>query len=102
MPAGPYSEKTRWSADKDGLIVRPMEDVLLVFHKLSGDTHILNFLSAAIVDVLSQGSETFASAEPKILRHTSLTAEDCPPRLIKETILLLDDIGLVRPQAPGL
>ena len=99
MPAGPYSEHTVWVACKDELITRSMEDVLFVFHTLSGDTHILNFLSAAIVDVLSAGGETFASAEQKIISKMSLAPEDCPPGLIKKTILELDDTGLVRPKA---
>jgi len=99
MPAGPYSEDMLWAANKDDFTLRPMEDVLLVFHKMSGDTHILNFLSAAVIHVLSQEAETFASAESKILAHVDLTPEDCPPGLIKKTILELDDVGLVGPQA---
>jgi len=97
MPAGPFSEETIWSTDLDNLILQPLGDVTVVFHKVSGDTHILNFLSVAAAKVLSTGGETFASAAPKILKEIQMSTEDCPDGLIKETILQLDDAGVVAP-----
>ena len=97
MPAGPFSAETVWSTNLDNLILQPLEDVTVVFHKVSGDTHILNFLSAATVKVLSIGGETFASAAPKILKEIQMSPEDCPDGLIQETILQLDDAGVVAP-----
>lgn len=97
MAAGPYSDETLWTADITRLVIRAMEDVNLVFDTLSGDTHALNFLSAAVIQVLSDGEETFASAAPKVLETIGMEEGDCPKGLIKDTILQLDDAGLVMP-----
>jgi len=97
MPAGPYSDDTQWCADPDKIILETLEDVTVAFHKVSGDTHILNFMSAAVVAVLSEGPETFASATPKILNYIQLDEADCPDGIIKETILQLDEVDLIAP-----
>ena len=80
------------------MLLRPLEDVTIAFHKLSGDTHILNFLSSAVIKVLSLGAETFATATPKILDEIQVSIEDCPASLIQETMLQLDEVGLITPQ----
>jgi len=98
MSAGPYSEETLWTADINQMILQPFEDVTIAFHKISGDTHILNFLSAATIKVLAAGDETFTSASSKILDEIHITAADCPEGLIADTILQLDDVGLVNPR----
>jgi hypothetical protein len=100
MLAGPYSEDTLWRADTGQMILQPSETVVIAFHKVSGDTHILNFLSTAALNILSASEETFGSAVPKILAEIEMTPEDCPDSLIKSTILELDDLGLVIARAP--
>lgn len=98
MPAGPYSDNTIWHANASQMLLSQMDDVTIAFHKVSGDTHILNFLSAATVKVLSDGAETFASAAPKILEEIQMSSGDCPDGLIESTILQLDEVGLIAPQ----
>lgn len=98
MAAGPYSAQTQWVANAAHLIMEPHEDVLVVFHRGSGDTHILNFLSAAIVELLIEKGGTFSDVNSRVLAHLELDAEDCPPELVESTILQLDDTGLICPQ----
>lgn len=98
MAAGPYSADTLWVARAAHLIVEPHEDVSVVFHKLSGDTHILNFLSAAIVELLEEEPGTFAEVTGRVLTYLELDADDCPPSLVESTMLQLDDTGLIAPQ----
>ena len=98
MAAGPFSDSTLWIANTDQVVLRNLEDVTLAFHKASGDTHILNFLSAAIIKVLAEQPETVASVAPKVIAEIGVDKSDCPPGLIKQTLLQLDDVGLVAPQ----
>jgi len=98
MPAGPYSDQTQWLANKDQIILRQLDDATVVFHKTSGDTHVLNFLSLAIINILSNDAETFNSAAPKILLEIGMEQDDCPIQLIKDTFLQLDDVGLIVPR----
>ncbi len=97
MSAGPYSEQTTWTADISKMLLQPSESVTIAFHKISGDTHILNFLSAATLKILAKGDENFATAFPKILDEIQMTEHDCPASLVKRTILELDELGLVIP-----
>lgn len=100
MAAGPYSDKTIWRVDPSIMIVDPREDVFLVFHRLSGDTHILNFLSAGILETLEQnGQANFQTIAERIWEGMELSAEECPFELIERTTLELDDVGLVFPVA---
>jgi len=99
MAAGPYSERTVWAANKEDTLLQSLDDVTVAFHKTSGDTHILNFLSTAIINVLTEGAETFSSARPKILSKIQMSSEDCSDAIIVATFLELDDVGLISPQA---
>ena len=98
MAAGPYSDETVWTVDPTKLIIDMREDVFLVFHRDSGDTHILNFLSAGIYEVLeSDGPANFEAIAARIWGKMELTPEDCPQDLIVKTILELDDVAIVYP-----
>ena len=100
MPAGPYTEQTLWVANKDQITLHTLDDVTVAFHKISGDTHILNFLSLAIIKTLSVNDESFSSAAPKIWQDIQVGEQDCPIQLIKDTFLQLDDVGLITPRFP--
>lgn len=98
MAAGPFSADTLWTVDSAHMIVDPHDDVFLVFHKLSGDTHILNFLSAGVIDVLKDGGPAnFQTIAERIWVHLALEETDCPVELVKDTALQLDDVGLIYP-----
>lgn len=102
MAAGPYSAATLWTVNKDNMIVEEQEDVQLVFHRQSGDTHILNFLSAGVVEVLEQGGPaTFQTIADTVRDKFELDVGECPLSLIKATVLELDDVALVYPQEEG-
>lgn len=98
MAAGPYSADTLWFADTANLIVDPHDDVFLVFHKLSGDTHILNFLSAGVLETLKVGGPAnFSVIATRVWEFLDLDEEDCPVKLIEDTVLQLDDVGVLYP-----
>ncbi len=98
MAAGPYSAATLWLADAENLIVDPHDDVFLVFHKLSGDTHILNFLSAGILEVLkNKGPANFVTIANWVWKFLDIDENDCPIKLIEDTVLQLDDVGVLYP-----
>lgn len=102
MAAGPYSADTLWVADAANLIVDAHDDVFVVFHKQSGDTHILNFLSAGIVEVLrDEGAANFATIAERAWKLLEIDEIDCPIDLIKNTTLQLDDVGIVYPSLGG-
>jgi len=98
MSAGPYSDDTVWITDNQSMILHALDDVIVAFHKISGDTHILNFLSVAVIKTVAAGGETFSSATPKILSEIQMTADDCPEQLIVDTFLQLDEVGLIAPK----
>lgn len=98
MPAGPYTDQTLWTANRSQLILRSLDEVTVAFHKVSGDTHILNFLSLSILRTLSEHDESFASAAPKIWQKIQVGEQDCPIQLIRTTFLELDDAGLIAPR----
>jgi len=99
MAAGPFSSETLWVADVANYTINPHDDVFLIFHKLSGDTHILNFLSAGILEVLkNNGAANFQTIAEWVWAFLDLTVEECPLDLVEKTILQLDDVALVLPQ----
>lgn len=98
MAAGPYSDETVWTVDPTKLIIDMREDVFLVFHRESGDTHILNFLSAGIYEVLeTDGPANFSAITSRVREKMELMPEDCPHSLIVKTVLELDDVAIVHP-----
>ncbi|MFC3051186.1 HPr-rel-A system PqqD family peptide chaperone [Kordiimonas pumila] len=97
MAAGPVDSSFLWVADAAHISNRQFEDVFLVFNKLSGDTHILNFLSAAILDFLSDEKMQVADLAARIWLELELDQEDCPVSLIETTLAELDTTGLVTP-----
>ncbi len=100
MAAGPYSAETLWVADSANLIINSHDDVFLVYHKRSGDTHILNFLSAGILEVLKAGGPAnFNDIASRVWSFLELDEADCPVHLIQDTTLQLDDVGVVFPTA---
>lgn len=95
MSAGPFSNDMVWHVCADDLHFADLGDVETVFDKRSGDTHILNFLSKALLDCLARSPLTLRELEPRVLEEIEMTAEDCPFSLIKSTLLQLDELGLV-------
>jgi len=97
MPAGIHNENIEWVANAAHLSIKQFEDVFLVFFRPSGDTHLLNFLSAAILEKLSEGKSTIEGMASGIWSMLELDPSDCPISLIESTVLQLDEVGLVSP-----
>ncbi len=101
MPVGPYSAETVWFADSSDIIVRQFEDVYLAFSKKSGETHLLNFLTAAIVKAVINEAGSFTVLYERVLSDLQLDTDDCPFELMQSSILQLDDVGLLMPVQAG-
>ena len=95
MSAGPFSHGMVWRVCAEDLIFTKLGDVDSVFNRASGDTHILNFLSKALLDCLIQTPMNVTELEPAVLKEIEMGTEDCPFSLIEATLQQLDDIGLV-------
>lgn len=101
MVAGPVPSSCLWCATSHKTSVQKYEDVYLVFHKASGDTHLLNFLSYAVFELLADQSLSVDDILARVRNTLQLTEEDCPHSLIVATLEQLDDVGLVYPAMEG-
>lgn len=96
MSAGPFSHDMVWHVCADNLLFSALGDVEAVFDRRSGDTHILNFLSKALLDCLARSPMTVLELELSVLAEIEMTSEDCPFSLIEATLVQLDELGLVQ------
>jgi PqqD family protein of HPr-rel-A system len=96
MSAGPINKDMVWQADSSHLLFVELGEIPTVFDRRSGDTHILNFLSKAIIDSRTKEQLTAAVLSEKVLAEIEMTQEDCPPSLVYSTLSQLDELGLVQ------
>jgi len=96
MSAGLINSDMVWHADSASLLFVDLGEISTVFDRRSGDTHILNFLSKAIIDCLTREALTAAALSEKVLAEIEMTEDDCPPSLVSSTLSQLDELGLVQ------
>ncbi|UTW54142.1 HPr-rel-A system PqqD family peptide chaperone [Kordiimonas sp. SCSIO 12610] len=97
MLAGPGNQNTVWTADKSCCLVRPYDETWYVYHRVSGETHILNFLSYEIFEILCDTPLKSSELAQTVWRALDLTEEDCPLSLIDHTLNDMDNVGLISP-----
>jgi PqqD family protein of HPr-rel-A system len=97
MSAGPIAVETSWHASADYIVFQNVGEIVAAFNRRSGDTHILNFLSKAIVDCLCREPATATALMSAVLAEIGMEAADMPEGLLEKTLLELDDIGLIEP-----
>lgn len=71
------------------------DDVTVLYHKGSGNTHMLNFLATAILDILLMEKGDFKLLVARVRQVISLSEEDCPDHLIFSTLVELEKSGLI-------
>ncbi len=98
LSSGPYSNDIVWNADLLKLRIEEFGDSCLVFDKVSGDTHILNFLTISLVRYLSKTPSNLNDLYGPVLNSLELSKEDCSIGLMEDSLKHLDNIGLIQPQ----
>jgi PqqD family protein of HPr-rel-A system len=97
MLAGPVTSQTIWQADSTLCTIINHGDAWFAFHKISGDTHLLNFLSYEIYRILCDDRMDALGITEAIWQRLELDAEDCPQSLVERTLNDLDYVGLIEP-----
>lgn len=73
-------------------------DTVFLFDRLSGDTHILNFFSYAILQMLNGQPYSVKDIEFRFSHDTVYEDYEITGALVKNTIRSLDDAGLIHPR----
>ncbi len=97
MLAGPSQQDTVWCADKACCVIEPHEEAWYVYHTLSGETHLLNFLSYEVLKLLFDTPLDAEAIAEHVRIGLDFDIEDCPLSLIRQTIQELDIAGFIRP-----
>jgi PqqD family protein of HPr-rel-A system len=97
MLAGPANESTLWTSKPEVYHIEPHEEAWYAYHYLSGETHLLNFLSFEILLVLQENTVRIDDLSQVIRDRLGFVASECPNSLIDQTVKELDSAGLVTP-----
>ena len=85
-----------WSVDRSQLELRSFGDVTYAYCRLSGNTHVFNLVSVALLDYLSdapQSLDHILETFPDIL---GVSREECPRGVVRRMVEELDEVGLLR------
>ncbi|TNE60672.1 MAG: HPr-rel-A system PqqD family peptide chaperone [Alphaproteobacteria bacterium] len=95
MPAGPNSDTWRWRANARHYRTHVLGDVTYVYCHLSGETHMLNLVSMAMLDLLVQRPYSLAELADAFPACLDVPVAECPPAVVARLFGELDDVGLV-------
>ena len=84
-----------YGADQASYKVQEIDDVFIVFNRLSGKTHFLNFFSHEILVLLSEEPQSEAAIGALALERLGLTDDDCPEGMAVRAVSELEACGLV-------
>ena len=94
--AGPVDITDVWSADPNGYVATSFdEDAHIIFTKLSGETHILNFFTYAMLQQLCFNSMNFNQLWAHMREYFDLSEDECGGALICNALNSLDEAGLI-------
>ncbi|MCS7304265.1 MAG: HPr-rel-A system PqqD family peptide chaperone [Thermoguttaceae bacterium] len=71
------------------------EPFVLVFQPLSGDTHLLDHLSAEVLRLLGPGAQTAEHLWERLLAQTGLTAEEFSLDRLHALLVQLEQLDLI-------
>ncbi len=74
-----------------------MDDSVVLHHALSSDTHILNFLSAEILDACQTRACSITELANLARERLGVSEKECPTGLIERCVADLDEAGLIWP-----
>jgi len=70
------------------------DDLVLVFHRQSGETHLLNFLSSAVFAALQSGPVSERELVARVRMALSDVAAEIAAKVILQALTELDHAGL--------
>jgi PqqD family protein of HPr-rel-A system len=96
----PEAEDRRWGLPEDvGLLWRSWDEEVIVFNQASGQTHLLDALSAAALRELEQHPRTLTELAGHLAEQYGLGPVDLRERLIG-ICRRFDELGLAEPVDP--
>ncbi|WP_155859948.1 hypothetical protein [Kordiimonas gwangyangensis] len=87
-----------WFADRSHFSIQEMGEVTYLYCKRSGDTHVFNAVSVAMLEYFMETPRTVAALVEDFPGLMGLSREECPSGVVKRIFQELDDAGLVLPQ----
>ncbi|MFQ5783567.1 MAG: HPr-rel-A system PqqD family peptide chaperone [Alphaproteobacteria bacterium] len=97
----PMSERARWRLPEGvRLVWRAWDDEFVVFNTLSGQTHLLDGVSAAILDALERGPATVDELSRRLAERFDLAIDEALRSRITTICGRFDNLGLADPDSP--
>lgn len=87
-----------WFADRSHFCIHKMGEVSYLYCTRSGDTHVFNAVSMAMLDYFTDRPRTIAELIEDFPGLMGLGREECPSGVVRRMFAELDDAGLVMPQ----
>lgn len=100
MSAGPNSDDWVWVANPDHFIIHEIGDTTFVFSRLSGTTHMLNLVSRAMLDFLTDRPKPMGEVVARFADYLQVPKEECPSGVVRRLFDELDEVGLVERVSP--
>lgn len=82
-------------ASNADLLWHVWDDETVVYHRRSGDTHILNPLSAVVLEFLDQRAATCSQIVEHVADYFELKADDELLQKMEECLSRFDQVGLI-------
>ena len=86
-----------WFADRSHFSIHEMGEVTYLYCKRSGDTHVFNAVSVAMLDYFMEEPRSLTSLVADFPGLMGLSREECPTGVLRRMFTELDEAGLVLP-----
>jgi len=86
-----------WCADRSHFVIHEMGEVSYVYSARSGNTHVFNLVSLAILEFFCEEPRTVSALVDAFPALMGLAREECPTGVIRRMFKELDEAGLVCP-----
>lgn len=97
-PPSPDAAPPRWALNQSAsLSWKSFDDEFIVFNATSGDTHLLNRVSAEALRCLEDSPATATQLARRVIERLGLPESHDTERQIAELLFRFDDLGLVEP-----
>jgi PqqD family protein of HPr-rel-A system len=80
---------------------RTWDDEHVVYHRESGDTHLLNAVAAAALECLAESPATADDLTGHVAAHLGLEADEPLRSRMSQLLATFDDLGLIEPVDEG-
>ncbi len=95
MASGPIKQNWLWRANHSQYVYQQFGDIYYLYSRLSGDTHVLNSVSIAMIGLLEKKAHTLPSLAKAFRKELEVSADECPDGVVLRLLRELDDVGLI-------